>query len=130
MTDCQFCKVPDGAYMYTPRYFYAKLDPHPLTKGHTLLIPKRHVLSIRELQTGEQLDFLKVLYNLIDRLWLDFKFDGFNIGINDGPAAGRTIHHLHVHVIPRYSGDVSDPRGGIRNMLPGPSPDLWSVKSD
>ena len=88
-----------------------------MSEGHTLVVPTRHVISIYELTVTEQ----KVIWELVSevrlRLLTDLKPDGFNIGLNDGLAAGQTVMHAHVHVIPRWSGDVPDPRGGIRWVI-------------
>ncbi len=93
-------------------------DTFPLNAGHCLVIPKRHVESFFEASASEKLAMLE----LIDRArrYIDNQYqpDAYNIGINDGPAAGQTIPHLHIHVIPRYIGDSNDPRGGIRWVLP------------
>ena len=82
------------------------------------MVPKRHIVSFFALTSGE----LAELYELMTSVYLEIKTryrpDGFNIGINEGEAAGRTVHHLHVHIIPRYAGDVPNPRGGIRNIIP------------
>jgi diadenosine tetraphosphate (Ap4A) HIT family hydrolase len=96
----------------------AFFDRYPVSKGHALVIPIRSVASLYDLDPQAQAEvwdlvrrvrsFLKTLYHPV----------GFNIGVNDGEAAGQTIAHAHVHIIPRYAGDVSDPRGGIRWVIP------------
>ena len=84
-----------------------------------LVIPRRHAASYFQLSGEEKAD----IWNLVERVqkYLEDKFrpDGFNIGFNENVAAGQTIFHLHIHVIPRYEGDVDDPTGGIRNVIPG-----------
>lgn len=125
MPECQFC-TPHDVYREF-RFFWAKLDPFPVSKGHALFIPKRHVDGFTEMNNYESVSYFSQLKEVIDSLWRDYRFDGYNIGINNGAAAGRTIHHLHTHIIPRYKGDVADPRGGVRNLMPGaPHPNLWS----
>lgn len=101
---------------------HARLDGYPVTPGHALIIPKRHAESLLDLTTGELLDLRSLIAHLC---WASDAAD-FTIGVNDGPAAGRTVHHLHVHVIPRRPGDVADPRGGIRRVLiPDVTADPW-----
>jgi len=96
----------------------AILDGFPLTDGHTLVIPKRHVLSVFELPQQQLNDLAAVVAKVRQVLKAKHQPDGFNVGVNDGLAAGQTIAHAHVHVIPRRKGDVPDPRGGIRWIIP------------
>jgi len=103
------------------------LDGYPVSRGHTLIIPKRHVGSFFELETKEREDILSMLDEAKTRLDASYAPDGYNIGINDGPAAGQTVPHLHIHLIPRYEGDQGDPRGGVRWIFPEKA-DYWSVK--
>ena len=91
-----------------------------VTKGHHLIIPKRHFANYFELKSAELLAISSLIYQIRDKLLLeDTTIEGFNIGINQGVIAGQTIMHAHVHIIPRRKGDVSNPRGGIRNVIPG-----------
>lgn len=92
---------------------HARLDAYPVADGHSLVIPYRHVLTFAELTPAELVD----LHFLICHIQQTSDADDFTIGINDGIAAGRTVHHLHMHVIPRRLGDVPDPRGGVRRVL-------------
>ncbi|TWA66702.1 diadenosine tetraphosphate (Ap4A) HIT family hydrolase [Azospirillum baldaniorum] len=100
------------------RYAFAMLDGFPLSKGHTLVIPRRHIGSVFEASRKE----ITAVWTLIEQIRTGLmRTDspaGFNIGLNDGPAAGQTVPHLHIHIIPRYAGDVEDPRGGVRWILP------------
>lgn len=127
--DCVFCKgAPNNERLTQSSRFLALLDGHPVSRGHTLIVPRWHVVSLFELGSdgmAEAYSLLRQARALVDAA---HRPDGYNIGINDGAAAGRTVHHLHIHLIPRYLGDVPDPRGGVRNILPGPSPDLWSAR--
>jgi diadenosine tetraphosphate (Ap4A) HIT family hydrolase len=95
-------------------------DNYPVTEGHTLLIPLRHIESPFELWGDEMLAFIRLLKaqkrQLISN---DESIEGFNIGFNAGTAAGQTIPHVHCHMIPRRFGDVDDPIGGVRNVIPG-----------
>jgi diadenosine tetraphosphate (Ap4A) HIT family hydrolase len=88
-----------------------------LTEGHTLVIPRKHVSSIYELTAEEQSAIWSLVAEVRERLLTGLKPDAFNIGLNDGLAAGQTVEHAHVHVIPRRKGDVPDPRGGIRWII-------------
>ncbi len=120
-TSCIFCtKNNDKIKTILENDFcYAFLDDSPVSLGHSLIVPKVHIESFFALDS----DNIKQMYSLLtdtknfiqDR----YKPDGYNIGINDGVSAGRTVHHLHIHLIPRYNGDVENPRGGIRHVIPG-----------
>jgi diadenosine tetraphosphate (Ap4A) HIT family hydrolase len=92
-------------------------DKFPLTDGHTLVVPRRHVVSIYDLEKHDQNDLWRLVEMVRKSLIEKLAPDGFNIGVNDGVAAGQTVRHAHIHVIPRYSGDVEDARGGIRWVL-------------
>jgi diadenosine tetraphosphate (Ap4A) HIT family hydrolase len=152
--NCYFCKVSGGhadPFIFENRSFVGIFDTHPVNPGHALVIPKRHAVSIFELDEQERSDYFDALCgvkgvieatcfaelyrgmmarpDLSDRPmdhietvlalpFLDNKPDAYTVGNNDGRAAGRSIDHLHVIVLPRYSGDVADPRGGIRNVIP------------
>ncbi len=99
--------------------FYGRWDDFPVTQGHAEIIPKKHIESIFELTDTEILqlfDLIKKTRNIIQD---KYHPDAFNIGINEGEKAGRSVHHLHIHLIPRYEGDVENPRGGVRNIIPG-----------
>ncbi len=93
-------------------------DGYPISPGHTLIIPKRHTGSFFDLSPDEHQAITQALYQSKTQLDREFHPAGYNIGINDGPAAGQTVPHLHVHLIPRYDGDRKDPRGGIRWIIP------------
>jgi len=100
-------------------------DGFPISPGHTLIIPKRHLASFFELTNSER----QALFDLLEQAKTDidkeFSPAGYNIGINDGAAAGQTVPHLHIHLIPRYEGDVADPRGGVRWIFPDKA-DYWT----
>lgn len=120
MGPCRFC---DEVYQkerceIENSLFYANFDGNPVTNGHMKIMPKRHVLHFFDLTDKEILacyDLLKKAKALIDE---KFHPDAYNIGVNDGKAAGQTVFHLHIHLIPRYFGDVPDPTGGVRNVIP------------
>ena len=94
-------------------------DNYPVSEGHALIIPKRHIISLLNLNNQETLHMYQLLKETCSIINDKFHPDGYNIGINEGEAAGRTIHHVHMHIIPRYFGDVENPRGGIRHIIPG-----------
>lgn len=93
-------------------------DAFPVANGHTLVIPRQHVTSIFDLSADDQARLWKLAAEVRSLLLEEFAPVAFNIGINDGEAAGQTVAHAHIHVIPRFRGDVPDPRGGIRWILP------------
>lgn len=101
-------------------------DGFPVSPGHCLIIPKRHIASFFEATKEEQSALLNLLAEMQDVLVKERNPDGFNIGINDGAAAGQTIMHLHIHLIPRYAGDQPDPRGGVRWIIPEKAP-YWNT---
>ena len=97
-------------------------DTFPVTESHTLVVPRKHVRTIYERTLTEQIAVWKLVGEVRERLLTACKPDGFNIGYNDGQAAGQTVRHAHVHVIPRRTGDVVDPRGGIRWVVAEKAP--------
>jgi len=152
--ECYFCRVSRGEadpFIFENAAFVGIFDTNPVNPGHALVIPRRHVVSIFELNEHEQADYFDALHgvrevieatrfaelypsmmareDLSDRPmdhikavlelpFLDARPDAYTVGNNDGRAAGRSIDHLHVIVLPRYQGDVENPRGGIRNVIP------------
>jgi diadenosine tetraphosphate (Ap4A) HIT family hydrolase len=130
---CLFCRLGSDAdhqvYLRNGTC-YAQLDKHPANPGHVLIIPLRHVDSFFDLTSQEMHDAYVLLDQARKRLTEEYQPDGWNIGINDGVAAGRTVHHLHIHLIPRHFGDMPDPRAGIRRGLPNGNPDAWSRKEE
>lgn len=93
-------------------------DAYPITDGHTLVVPTRHVESVFDLEPAEHQRIWALVLEEIDRLRDAVGPDGFNVGFNSGVAAGQTVNHAHVHVIPRRDGDTEDPRGGVRRVVP------------
>ncbi|WP_018863948.1 HIT family protein [Thioalkalivibrio sp. ARh3] len=152
--DCYFCRVAVGLadpLIYENRSFVALFDTNPVNPGHALVIPRRHVVSLFELDETEHADYFDAIHGVrrviettdraslyrkmlqredlrerpkdhieavLELPFLDSPPDAYTIGNNDGRAAGRSIDHLHVILLPRYQGDVEDPRGGIRNVIP------------
>lgn len=114
-----FLSVPRSQWIADNPLAFAIRDRHPVTEGHSLVITRRVVPTWFD-ATAEEQAALMALVNEVKR-GLDAltpRPDGYNIGINVGAAAGQTVMHLHVHVIPRYRGDVPDPRGGVRHVIP------------
>jgi diadenosine tetraphosphate (Ap4A) HIT family hydrolase len=115
---CLFCSLTPDRILAESDHTITILDAFPVSEGHTLIIPKRHVQSFFELQTVERTAVLLALVQAKETLDERLSPDGYNIGINEGEAAGQTVPHLHVHLIPRYKGDSKDPRGGVRWVIP------------
>lgn len=124
-TACPFCTLPESRVILANHQAVAVADGFPISPGHTLIIPRRHVESIFELNAKEVNALIMLLAKAKNVLADEQKPDGFNIGVNDGPAAGQTIPHLHIHLIPRFIGDRPDPRGGVRWIIPEKA-DYWS----
>lgn len=114
---CLFCTDPRGVSLTNELAFSAR-DTYAVSPGHTLVIPKRHVASFFDLRPEEVSACMELITE--ERKLLDQAFspDGYNIGVNVGPAAGQSIHHVHIHIIPRYKGDVENPQGGVRHVIP------------
>lgn len=115
---CPFCNLEPSRIFADNEHAVAIYDGFPVNPGHVLIIPKRHVVSLFEATKEERAGLFDLLDDVRCRLITERKPDGFNIGINDGAAAGQTIFHLHIHLIPRYMGDCEDPRGGVRKLFP------------
>jgi diadenosine tetraphosphate (Ap4A) HIT family hydrolase len=113
---CPFCN-PDGAVLRNA-LAHARFDRNPVTPGHLLIITNRHVASYFDTDEAEKQALLSLLDEARVLLVRDYRPDGYNIGINIGAAAGQTIAHVHLHLIPRYLGDVAAPRGGVRGVIP------------
>jgi histidine triad (HIT) family protein len=150
-TKCVFCRLVEDTSVknYENDLFYAIFDSFPVSPGHSLIIPKRHVVNLSGLNSDEWTLLKKSLLELISlientdlkkiyeakveesisniSIWfckkalshprINSKPDAYNHGLNDGKAAGRTVNHLHWHIIPRYEGDVEDPRGGVKYVI-------------
>lgn len=115
---CPFCDLPAGQIVHARDSAFIIRDGFPVSPGHSLIIPRRHVSSFFEVTDAERADLMSLLAEARDELDRKFRPAGYNIGINDGAAAGQTVPHLHIHLIPRYEGDRDDPRGGVRWVLP------------
>ncbi|QQS43232.1 MAG: HIT family protein [Acidobacteriota bacterium] len=120
MKDCFFCSVSRESMVEDNYLAYLIRDGFPVADGHSLIIPKRHVEDYFGLTPDELLACDQLIRSARERLIEeDESIDGFNIGINSGAAAGQTVFHCHFHLIPRRTGDVENPRGGVRNIIPG-----------
>jgi len=119
---CPFCTLDPIRIVLANDHAIALHDGYPVTPGHSLIVPKRHIASFFEATKEEQAAMFDLLAEMRQLLQLELSPDGFNIGINNGTAAGQTVMHLHIHLIPRYAGDTEDPRGGVRWIMPEKAP--------
>ncbi len=117
--DCVFCDIVDGTrdatVLLESDKYLCFLDKYPVTEGHALVVPKTHVQYLDEADGNALYMFLE---RSITKVRRRYEPDGMNIGLNDGPTAGQTIPHLHWHIIPRYEGDIENPTGGVRGVIP------------
>ncbi len=118
---CLFCEKIDSNkdIIYENETVVAFYDQYPVTKGHVLIVPKRHFQTYFVASLTEKADIDQAIMALKNLLDSSYHPDGYNIGINNGVASGQSILHLHVHLIPRYIGDTSNPKGGVRGVIPG-----------
>ena len=117
--ECPFCN-PDSEreLIVESATAYAMFDKFPVSKGHALIIPKKHCANYFDLTFKEQSACIFMLNKVKEILLTQFNPDGFNVGINISEAAGQTVPHVHIHLIPRYKGDIENPRGGVRGVIP------------
>jgi diadenosine tetraphosphate (Ap4A) HIT family hydrolase len=114
---CELC-APESV-LSENELAYARQDSHSLSRGHVLVVPKRHVADFFEMTPQEQLAVVELLREVHQLVHAEHSPDGYNIGVNIGRAAGQSRMHVHVHLIPRYLGDVANPKGGVRCVLAG-----------
>lgn len=119
---CPFCELRADQVIAETTDAVAIRDRHPLSRGHTLILPRAHGESLFTQSTSVQQQIWRLVSQVRAALEKELGPDGFTIGVNDGRAAGQTVSHAHVHVIPRFHGDVPDPRGGLRWVLPERAP--------
>ena len=116
---CLFCNKKKQKIIYSSEFFFVVKDSYPVTKHHTLIIPHRHASNFFDLSDYEFNDLQKILkkqrQSLLD---MDKEITGFNVGVNAGVDAGQSIMHCHIHLIPRRKGDIKNPRGGVRGVIP------------
>ena len=115
---CLFCQPDHTRIAFETDRFIGLWDGFPVSPGHLLVIPRRHIPTWFDATAEEQVALLQGIEMARQEILRRHQPDGFNIGINIGAAAGQTVFHLHIHVIPRYTGDLPDPRGGVRNVIP------------
>ena len=126
---CVFCLQPTEGELFANDLVYARWDGYPVSPGHALIIPKRHVVDWFAASPAERSALTAAIGDVKAAVEQRYRPDGYNVGMNLGRAAGQTIFHLHVHVIPRYAGDVPDPRGGVRHVLPATANYLDAAQS-
>lgn len=125
---CPFCTLPTSRILGQNDHALWIRDGFPVSPGHSLVIPKCHVGSFFEISEAQRtalLDLLDQAKKVADQ---EFRPHGYNVGINDGAAAGQTVPHLHIHLIPRFENDLADPRGGVRWVMPHKA-DYWTDRS-
>jgi len=115
---CPFCNLPNERVIDSNALALVIRDGFPVSPGHTLVIPRRHVGSFFDITDAERVAVLTLLDRAKETLRNELHPPSFNIGVNDGKEAGQTVPHLHIHLIPRFEGDQADPRGGIRWVIP------------
>ena len=125
--DCPFCQPAPERSVAETSLTVTLRDGFPVSPGHTLVVPKRHFPDFFEATAEEIAEIWQALRQAAKELASERHPDGFNVGVNVGRAAGQTVMHLHVHLIPRYAGDQTDPRGGVRRIFPDLA-DYWSRK--
>jgi diadenosine tetraphosphate (Ap4A) HIT family hydrolase len=113
--DCELCR-PDMV-LFDDALAYVRFDNHGLSRGHVIVVPHRHVASFFDMTADEKAAVIALLDRAKAHIEREHAPDGYNIGVNIGAAGGQSRMHVHVHLIPRYAGDVPDPRGGIRCVL-------------
>lgn len=115
--DCPFCTLPAARIVRENDLALLINDAYPVSPGHSLVIPKRHLSSWFEATEKERAAMLTLIDEAKAMIDAELAPNSYNIGMNDGPAAGQTVPHLHMHLIPRFNGDVPDPRGGVRWVI-------------
>src|SRR5262245_60760154 len=117
--ECPFCDIPAERILAANAHAVALLDAYPASLGHTLVTVRRHVADFFDLSPAEVAEMHELLCEMQRRLQAAHSPNGYNVGVNVGVTAGQTVMHVHIHLIPRYAGDVADPVGGVRNVIPG-----------
>ena len=117
LKDCLFCR-PQREILAENAHAIAVFDSYPVSPGHSLVLPRRHAVTVWDLSEEEYLACYALVRALKPVLEERFRPDGFNVGVNCGPAAGQSVWHAHIHVIPRFTGDTPNPKGGVRHVIP------------
>lgn len=125
--NCPFCQPSPERTFHEDPLVLGLWDSFPVSPGHALLVPRRHTPTWFDATAAEQQELAAAVETARDAILARHRPDGFNVGMNLGAAAGQTVGHLHVHVIPRYAGDVADPRGGVRWVVPERA-DYWTKR--
>jgi diadenosine tetraphosphate (Ap4A) HIT family hydrolase len=112
---CELCRLDQ--VLFEAEEAYVRYDDNSLSEGHVLVVPRRHVADFFDMTASEKASIIELLDKAKAFIAAEHKPDGYNIGVNVGRAGGQSRMHVHVHLIPRYTGDVADPRGGIRCVL-------------
>jgi Diadenosine tetraphosphate (Ap4A) hydrolase and other HIT family hydrolases len=118
MSKCPFCDPKKEEILFSNVYCYARYDGYPVSPGHILVIPFRHYEDYFESSSTELDAFREMVLQCKCFLDATHHPDGYNVGVNIGPAAGQSVFHVHIHVIPRYEGDMENPKGGVRGVIP------------
>ncbi len=113
---CPFCREPRA--VLENDLAFVRYDQYPVNPGHCLVLPRRHVAEYFEATAQEKAAIWALVDAMKDRLDAEFHPDGYNVGVNVGVAAGQSVPHIHIHVIPRYRGDMENPQGGVRGVIP------------
>lgn len=120
MKECVFCEqfIPNRNPLFENKLAIAYFDEFPVSKGHIIIITKRHAATFFDITNEEQIAIIELLNKC--KKYTDKKYhpDGYNVGLNCGESAGQSVMHIHMHLIPRYNGDVENPRGGVRGVIP------------
>ena len=116
--NCPFCKIEEEKILCENKHAYAIFDKYPVNKGHILVITKNHIRDYFSASKEEKEAIFTLMEECKDMLDEKYNPKGYNIGLNCGKEAGQTIMHLHLHLIPRYEGDIDDPTGGVRGVIP------------
>ena len=128
-TPCTYCSLAQARVVLESALSIAFKDAFPVSEGHTLIIPRRHTASFFDLTLQEREDMMNLIVRLKHKLQDELNPQGFNVGVNEGFAAGQTVMHTCMHLIPRFKGDVPDPRGGVRWLFPDKAV-FWDKKPD
>ncbi len=115
---CKFCNVSPEKNFLNGDYGFAQWDKHPVSEGHALVIPQRHFADYFEASEQERNQLWKMVSEVREIIEAKHRPQGYNVGINVGAVAGQSILHLHIHIIPRYQGDMENPQGGVRGVIP------------
>jgi len=117
---CPFCDIPESDRLLKTDLLFGFFDSYPVSPGHFLLVPRRHVETWFDATQEERAALMGAIDDAVAAITShsDRQPHGYNVGFNSGEAAGQTVMHLHLHVIPRFHGDIDDPRGGIRGAIP------------